>query len=222
MAPHQQKVSLKRKVTLRKKQPSSTPSPQKQDPKPNRRRTWIVVVVVAIALLGGGYLLFNNSGDTQLVQSPEPVASETTSRPKQPESDSATTLDEEDVATTETSDPHQSTEPKQDGATPTSPKQTEESGYANSPESAPAEGTAEAEPSKATGTSSTARQPHTTTATARDSSSRSIDPNKSVDEVALDVIRGLYGNGTTRQENLGTRYAEIQQRVNEMCRSLGL
>jgi uncharacterized tellurite resistance protein B-like protein len=40
----------------------------------------------------------------------------------------------------------------------------------------------------------------------------------SVEEIAFDVIRGIYGNGLERKKNLGDRYAEIQSIVNEMYR----
>ncbi len=44
-------------------------------------------------------------------------------------------------------------------------------------------------------------------------------PSGSVEETALDVIRGIYGNGLERKKNLGDRYAEIQSKVNEMYRN---
>lgn len=37
-----------------------------------------------------------------------------------------------------------------------------------------------------------------------------------VDELARDVIAGKYGNGEDRKRALGSRYAEVQARVNEM------
>ncbi len=40
-----------------------------------------------------------------------------------------------------------------------------------------------------------------------------------VEEEAKDVIRGKYGNGDVRKRNLGDRYAEIQNKVNEMYRN---
>jgi len=43
-------------------------------------------------------------------------------------------------------------------------------------------------------------------------------PTGSVEETARKVIRGFYGNGTDRKQNLGDRYAEIQSVVNEMYR----
>ena len=58
------------------------------------------------------------------------------------------------------------------------------------------------------------------TASAQESLSRSqkVLSNSTVEEAALDVIRGIYGNGLERKRNLGDRYAEIQRLVNEMYR----
>ena len=40
-----------------------------------------------------------------------------------------------------------------------------------------------------------------------------------IEEEAIKVIRGEYGNGDVRKKNLGGRYAEIQSKVNEMYRN---
>lgn len=40
--------------------------------------------------------------------------------------------------------------------------------------------------------------------------------NKSVEELANEVIQGLWGNGQERKDRLGDRYAEVQARVNEI------
>lgn len=47
----------------------------------------------------------------------------------------------------------------------------------------------------------------------------SILKDKDLDEVALDVIRGKYGNGNERKIALGKDYATIQRRVNEMIKN---
>ena len=46
-----------------------------------------------------------------------------------------------------------------------------------------------------------------------------VNPTGAVDEEAREVIRGKYGNGNVRKRNLGSRYAEIQSKVNEMYRN---
>lgn len=40
--------------------------------------------------------------------------------------------------------------------------------------------------------------------------------NKSVDELAKEVIAGKYGNGDARKNALGSRYSEVQAKVNEI------
>lgn len=40
--------------------------------------------------------------------------------------------------------------------------------------------------------------------------------NKSVDELAKEVIAGKYGNGEDRKNALGSRYSEVQAKVNEL------
>lgn len=53
-------------------------------------------------------------------------------------------------------------------------------------------------------------------------SSASVPSNdissKSVDELAKEVIAGKYGNGDARKNALGSRYGEVQARVNEMLK----
>lgn len=39
---------------------------------------------------------------------------------------------------------------------------------------------------------------------------------KSIDELANEVIQGLWGNGQERKDRLGDRYSEVQARVNEI------
>ena len=48
--------------------------------------------------------------------------------------------------------------------------------------------------------------------------SQRVVPTGSSEKTALEVIRGVYGNGLERKQNLGDRYAEIQSIVNEMYR----
>ena len=47
---------------------------------------------------------------------------------------------------------------------------------------------------------------------------KQVTLNGSVEETALDVIRGIYGNGLERIQKLGDRYKEIQSIVNDMYR----
>ena len=45
--------------------------------------------------------------------------------------------------------------------------------------------------------------------------------NKSTEELANEVIQGLWGNGQERKDRLGSRYAEVQARVNEILAPKG-
>ncbi|MCC8176492.1 MAG: hypothetical protein LUC85_07095 [Bacteroidales bacterium] len=56
-----------------------------------------------------------------------------------------------------------------------------------------------------------AEQPASTMKTVPTSS-----PSGDIEAVAADVIRGTYGNGMERKDCLGSRYAEVQARVNQM------
>ena len=41
----------------------------------------------------------------------------------------------------------------------------------------------------------------------------------SVEQMAHDVIRGVFGNGRERMDKLGARYTEVQRRVNQIYRA---
>lgn len=47
---------------------------------------------------------------------------------------------------------------------------------------------------------------------------KEVIPQKSIDELAQEVISGIYGNGEDRKKALGDRYDEVQARVNELLK----
>lgn len=47
---------------------------------------------------------------------------------------------------------------------------------------------------------------------------KEVIPQKSIDELAQEVINGVYGNGEDRKKALGDRYNEVQTRVNELLK----
>jgi cytoskeletal protein RodZ len=59
-------------------------------------------------------------------------------------------------------------------------------------------------------------QPATTPAT-----QPSVQVGGDIEDLALKVIRGDYGNGITRKEQLGNKYAEVQRRVNQIFQDNG-
>ncbi len=46
-----------------------------------------------------------------------------------------------------------------------------------------------------------------------------VKKEKSVDELAQEVINGLHGNGEARKQSLGSKYKEVQNRVNQLIAS---
>lgn len=46
--------------------------------------------------------------------------------------------------------------------------------------------------------------------------SNSIKKEKTIEELAQEVINGLHGNGEARKQSLGSRYQEVQNRVNQL------
>lgn len=57
-----------------------------------------------------------------------------------------------------------------------------------------------------------------TPATAAPAETPAEAPSGSIDEQARKAIQGVYGNGRTRRDNLGSSYREVQDRVNELLK----
>lgn len=189
-------VEIKRKVTLKTKQSQETNSSKPSPDNRSSNKGLITIVVVLVLLLGGYFLYKSISGDNKetTVSNPvETVAPEGT--PTDGAVDEPSTPASDDVA--EPSD----IPAVADTEVPESP--AEETPAAKEAVDAPV-----TTDTSSTGGTSNAKPSGATTAT--------IDGNASVDEIAKDVIRGLYGNGSVRKSNLGARYSEIQQRVNEL------
>lgn len=100
-----------------------------------------------------------------------------------------------------------------------------------SKEVAEGEVTAQSEqsPSKATPTNDNATTPSSTDTPVRNNPptagavsqaapTTTVNVTGTVEEEAIEVIRGKYGNGDVRKRLLGDRYDEIQNKVNEMYR----
>ncbi len=79
------------------------------------------------------------------------------------------------------------------------------------PQTGDAEQPAEAEPAAPANdkpTTAADKQPAAATAT----------PTGDIEDTAMNVIRGNYGNGNVRKQNLGDKYQTIQNRVNQLKR----
>jgi cytoskeletal protein RodZ len=73
--------------------------------------------------------------------------------------------------------------------------------------------------------SGTTEQASTPTESTAPQTTKPATPSKQVagdvEQLALDVIRGSYGNGSARKAKLGERYAEIQRKVNQVYQQKG-
>lgn len=57
-----------------------------------------------------------------------------------------------------------------------------------------------------------------TTAADKQPAAATATPTGDIEDTAMSVIRGNYGNGNTRKQNLGDKYQTIQNRVNQLKR----
>ena len=216
-------VEIKRKVTLRTKtsQPEEKPatevtpevqlSASQQEPTPTpppptepttnakgckggvNWKEWLAAFVLA-TLLWGGYHLYSNSQGND--------AQDTTTVAKTAQADSTTKV-----------------KPEADGnnvATETA-NETAAEGSSVSKATTPSSNTSA---NNTTANTTTDQQTASTDnlGTSSNTDPTAAEPANSVQETAKDVIRGTYGNGVTRRHRLGSRYEEVQKRVNEMYR----
>lgn len=206
-----EKVHLKKKVTIKEKHADDELSSGGNDggnggnptptPEPPKRRKWILWLIFIVILAIIGYLWYSHNGSS----SPKGDAGvdstkvENTDSTKAQTSDSTATADSSKVKATE-GDGETGTEPE----TTTSPN-----GNGNTetgePTTAPQK---EQGPEKSSSDVSKVSKPK----------SETNGPSGSVEETANEVIKGIYGNGDVRKDKLGSRYQEVQNRVNEMYR----
>lgn len=197
-------VELKKKVTLKAKTPSK-PSPTDgggiqphgggtESPKGGAGK-WIAIIVVILVVAGLVYYFTQkNGGDGTAAQQDSTLVSDST------QSEKADSMAENSDSTAEASD-----------------------GKAASETEVPVGG------DDVNGTGSEAKagavtkQPAATNLTAESTEDNEITSSEatvsgSVEELAWKVIRGKYGNGSVRKQNLGSRYGEVQGCVNEVYR----
>lgn len=210
----------KPKVALRRKQPvpeqSNTPIPPTgSDEEPKGKGKWYAAALAGLLVLGiGGYYLSQQGEDES-----------------QPAVAVASTDQSEDVAKGETAEGNQN-EQSQESETPADAASAE-----NPSGEAPAGETPAAATPATLGSKTNATAPASGSTPAALATSKLVqekpkaNPVQSkpvaapssatgtVEEEAIEVIRGKYGNGAVRKRNLGDRYAEIQSKVNEMYRN---
>lgn len=227
-------VEIKRKVTLRTKtsQPEEKPatevtpevqlSASQQEPTPTpppptepttnakgskggvNWKEWLAAFVLA-TLLWGGYHLYSNSQGND---------ADTTTVAKTDSTDA-----QKDSTQTAQADSTTKVKPEADGnnvATETA-NETAAEGSSVSKATTPSSNTSA---NNTTANTTTDQQTASTDnlGTSSTTEPTAAEPANSVQETAKDVIRGTYGNGVTRRHRLGSRYEEVQKRVNEMYR----
>ena len=228
-------VEIKRKVTLRTKtsQPEEKPatevtpevqlSASQQEPTPTpppptepttnakgskggvNWKEWLAAFVLA-TLLWGGYHLYSNSQGNDAQDATTVAKTDSTDAQK-------------DSTQTAQADSTTKVKPEADGnnvATETANERAAE-GSSVSKATTPSSNTSA---NNTTANTTTDQQTASTDnlGTSSTTASKAAEPANSVQETAKDVIRGTYGNGVTRRHRLGSRYEEVQKRVNEMYR----
>ena len=203
-------VEIKRKVTLRTKTPQPeekpedevTPKVKQPEPAPAPPPP---TPSDETALLGGGYYLYssqgNESGNTAVAAAADSTGvRKDTTQTAQADSATKAETDTDGLNVTGKAGSKNASENNSDGEVPVSS------------DNAPDVNTAA---NAATDKQVASAGNHGTSATTEPTMT---EPAGSVQETANDVIKGTYGNGVTRKHKLGSRYAEVQKRVNEMYR----
>ena len=214
-------VQLKRKVTLRTKENSEVSAPKTEgkvtqasgaapQPSSGGGKWWVAAVVVALLAAGGVYFVRQcgtdrtpsvataGQNDSVVVDSAPAAAS--------PSGGEAAASEGAGKAA-----PAASGNAKTTAAPTGETSSAKAGGEANSAASAPAKAASTSSaPASASSTSTSA--PTTAAAPAQ-------APTGSVEQTAREVMRGVYGNGRVRKDRLAGRYAEVQRRVNQICRA---
>lgn len=209
----------KPQVALKKKQPVSQPvlpsPPSTGGEEGTGKGKWYAAALAGLLVLGGGGYYLSQQGENE-PQSVVAVAG-------------TGQLDETDNE--EASEGNQNGQ-NQEGETPTDAVTAE-----NPSDNTPSSGVPDGETHAAPNPKADAASPSPNSAPSSPSAAQPvqdkpeenyaqtkpvIDPSDAtgtVEEEAKEVIRGKHGNGDVRKRNLGDRYAEIQNKVNEMYRN---
>lgn len=208
----------KPKVSLKRKMPEAAPAPSETAPtspeviddgkEPKGKLKWYAAALAGLLVLGGGgyYLSQQGNKDSSLVAEvvdsakPEGTTASDVSETKQDEQSGEESNPEEETGTSSevmpSDDAPAASKQKVSDNTPTVGGEKTQSIPEKPVNDKPVAKTKDVE-TKANGVTSA---------------------TGSVEQEAIEVIRGKYGNGIERKRNLGDRYAEIQSKVNEMYR----
>ena len=198
--------------------PATPPTGGGEEPKGKGK--WYAAALAGLLVLGGGGYYLSQQGEDE----PQPVVAE------------AATSQSDDVTKGETTEGNQN-EQSQEGETP-SDAATAENPSGDTPAGESSTGEVPVAETPTTPDSKTNAVVPTSGATPATPSASQLALEKpkanpthtkpvtgpsgatgAVEEEAIEVIRGKYGNGDVRKRNLGDRYAEIQSKVNEMYRN---
>ena len=214
-------VQLKRKVTLRAKEAPEVSAPKVEgtapkgpgvtpQPSSGGGKWWVAAVVVALLAAGGVYFVRQCGADrTPSVATAgqnDSVVVDSVPAAASPSGGGAAASEGTGEAAPAANGKSETT------ATPTvETSSAKAGGEANSAASAPAASASTSSvPASASSTSTSAPTTAATPAQA---------PKGSVEQTAREVMRGVYGNGQVRKDQLGSRYAKVQRRVNQICRA---
>lgn len=211
-------VTLKRKQPEVAKEPTKVAAPAPEPEKKSNTGKIIGGVAAAAAILAGVYF-FGIKGDDKTGDDVNPPTEQVAQAGDvtQPEATSPTDASEEGTAEEKgtVSDAPETVSPTEASETP-SKTGKEQSQTPAQPEEKKADKPSSVAPSATKPVQQTQSPKNNATATQIASASAPIGGD--VVENAKRVIRGDFGNGQERKDKLGSAYAEIQSKVNEMYR----
>lgn len=196
-------VELKKKVTLKTKVAETATQNQQaaQQPNPSNngkgKKLGILAMLVVIAVVAFFLLKPDNSGDDIPVSSP--ATSEIVAQ------------NADNVQKQEAEEPISESTPNEESAPVVEEDKSNDETNGNN-ENKPV--TVSEQEEKAQTTTETRTQ--TKEVTSKTTQKEEAIPVGSIEEKALLVIRGDFGNGDERKEKLGSEYSAIQNKVNEM------
>ena len=221
-------VQLKRKVTLRTKEASEVSAPKVEgtatkgpgvapQPSSGGGKWWVAAVVVALLAAGGVYFVRQCGNDR------------TPSVATAGQNDSVV-VDSVPAAASPSGGEAAASEGTGEAAPAASGNSETTAAPTGETSSAKAGGEANSAASVPTTAASTSSAPASTSSVPASASSTSTSapitaatpaqaPKGSVEQTAREVMRGVYGNGQVRKDQLGSRYAKVQRRVNQIYRA---
>ena len=228
-------VQLKRKVTLRTKEAPEVSAPKVEgtatkgpgvtpQPSSGGGKWWVAAVVVALLAAGGVYFVRQCGNDrTPSVATAgqnDSVVVDSVPAAASPSGGGAAASEGTGEAAPAANGNSETT------AAPTGETSSAKAGgEANSAASVPttAASTSSAPASTSSAPASTSSVPASASSTSTSAPITAATPAQapkgSVEQTAREVMRGVYGNGQVRKDQLGSRYAKVQRRVNQIYRA---